>query len=252
MIISGNWKMNLDMNEAKSLAAEVATITAHERVGVVICPPAVFLPAAVEAAEGSAVRVGAQNMHFASEGAYTGELSASMLNSVGVEYVILGHSERRQYFSETDDLVHQKTRAALEAGLIPIVCVGEMLEERERGLHRVVVRRQVQSALRDLQISDPSELVVAYEPVWAIGTGKTATPDQAQEMHEFIKSILSREFGEIGDQIEILYGGSMKPANAFDLLSKPDVNGGLIGGASLRSDLFGEIIHAAGRVVSTG
>ena len=190
--------------------------------------------------------LGAQNMFFEDSGAYTGEISASMLKAVGCKYVIIGHSERRQYFSETDEGVNKKVKKALAAGLIPIMCIGETLEERESGREQDVVREQVTGGLKGVDIQDASELVLAYEPVWAIGTGKTASPDQAQEMHGFIRSLLEETYGKTkAAGIHILYGGSMKPSNAAELLDKPDVDGGLIGGAALKASDFLALVEAA-------
>ncbi len=183
-------------------------------------------------------------MHAADSGAYTGEISAGMLNAIGCKYVIIGHSERRQYFGETDKSVNEKVAKALASGLVPILCVGETLEERESGREEDVVRAQVMGGLEGISISAASDLVLAYEPVWAIGTGKTASPEQAQEIHAFIRSLLLDKFGAISSDIPILYGGSMKPDNAPELLSKKDVNGGLIGGASLKADAFAGIVRA--------
>ena len=252
MIIAGNWKMNTDARGATDLANGVAAIPTGNGVQVVICPPAPFLQAVCDATASSPVEVGAQNVHHADSGAFTGEISCQMIQSVGAKYVIIGHSERRQYFAETDESVNAKVLSSMRAGLIPIICVGEQLDERERGLHRVVVRQQLQNALQNVAVADPRALVVAYEPVWAIGTGKTASPDQAQEMHKFVRSILARELGEVAGSIKILYGGSMKPKNAHDLLQQEDVDGGLIGGASLQSDTFAEIVEAANRISDIG
>lgn len=252
MLIAGNWKMNTDLASAVELAREVVKRSgdAADDVAVAVCPPFVSLGAVADVVSGSAIRLGAQNMHEALEGAYTGEISAPMLRSAGCDYVILGHSERRQYFGETDELVNKKIGVAREHGLIPIVCVGETLEERRGNREEEVVRRQVSSALEGVSLSSASELVVAYEPVWAIGTGETATPDQAQQIHAFIRGLLRDQFGDLARDIHILYGGSMKPSNAEELLNQRDVDGGLIGGASLKGADFGAIIDAARQVTA--
>lgn len=247
MLIAGNWKMNTDLAAAAQLAQDVvAAVGDPGRVQVAACPPFISLDAVFGALRGSAVRLGAQNMHPAAAGAYTGEVSAAMLRSVGCDYVILGHSERRQYFGETDAGVHAKVTQALASSLVPIVCVGETLDERKGGRERDVVQTQVAGALDGVAVDDPARLVLAYEPVWAIGTGETATPDQAQEMHAFIRSLLVQTYGaSVAGEVHLLYGGSMKPQNARDLLTQPDVNGGLIGGASLKAEDFAAIVQAA-------
>ncbi len=247
MLIAGNWKMNTDIDGAADLAyGIVKEVGDPGDVAVAVCPPATNLWAVAEVLTGSFVRLGAQNMHFEDSGAYTGEVSGSMLRSVGCHYVILGHSERRQYFGETDDTVNRKVRKALEVGLAPIMCVGEHLDEREAGRAQAVVTTQVEKGLSEVQINHGRQMVIAYEPVWAIGTGRTATPEQAQEMHRHIRTLLRERFGDTGNAIDILYGGSMKPENAEELLGQVDVDGGLIGGASLKADSFGRIVRAAG------
>jgi triosephosphate isomerase len=247
MLIAGNWKMNTDLAAAAQLAQDVvAAVGDPGKVQVAVCPPFISLDAVFGALRGSMVRLGAQNMHHADAGAYTGEVSASMLRSVGCDYVILGHSERRQYFGETDAGVHAKVKQALTNGLVPVVCVGETLDERKGGRERDVVQAQVAGALDGVAVDDPARLVLAYEPVWAIGTGETATPDQAQEMHAFIRGLLAQTYGaSVAGEVPLLYGGSMKPQNARDLLTQPDVNGGLIGGASLKAEAFVAIVQAA-------
>jgi triosephosphate isomerase len=250
MLIAGNWKMNTDAGEARALAEGVVRAVGDAgSVGVAVCPPATSLAVVHPVLDGSAVRLGAQNMHQADSGAYTGEVSASMLRSVGCRYVIIGHSERRQYFGETDESVNAKVRQALANGLEPIICVGETLEERDAGRQNEVVGRQVVAALEGVASGDAARLVVAYEPVWAIGTGRTASPDQAEAMHGHIRDLLRGVFGGSGDGIEILYGGSMKPANAVELLARQNVDGGLIGGASLKPDDFAAIVAAAKQVI---
>ena len=254
MLIAGNWKMNTDVFEAQRLARDVVA-TAGElaaSVNVAVCPPFVSLQSVAGELAGSHVALGAQNMHQENAGAYTGEVSAAMLRSVGCHYVILGHSERRLYFEETDELVNAKVKQAMRNGLVPIICVGETLDERDRGEEEAVVLRQVQGALADIVVEDGSLAVIAYEPVWAIGTGRTATPDQAQSMHAFIRGLLVGAFGStVASQIMILYGGSMKPSNAPDLLGRPDIDGGLIGGASLKAEDFIALVRSASEVVGS-
>lgn len=246
-IIAGNWKMNKTAADATALAAAVKTEVGDEaKVDVVLCPPFTSIAAASEAVSGSQIAIGAQNMHFEASGAYTGEISAEMLRDLYVRYVILGHSERRQYFAETDESVNRKTKAALAAGLKPIVCVGETLEEREGDKIEEVITTQIKEGLAGLSSDDLKTTVIAYEPVWAIGTGKTASPEQAQEVHALIRKLLA----EISDQatadaVRIQYGGSMKPANAAELLAQPDIDGGLIGGAALDAASFAGVINAA-------
>ncbi len=249
MLIAGNWKMNTDVSSAVELARDIAeSIGRHPNVEVVICPPAVNLADVAREIDGSSLILGAQNMHYKDSGAFTGEVSAPMLSAVGCRFVILGHSERRQYFGETDEGVNLKAKQAVGSGLVPIVCVGEHLSEREAGQAEDVVTRQVRRGLEEVAAADSTALVVAYEPVWAIGTGHTATPEQAQQMHAHIRTLLKQLYGnQVGGTIRILYGGSMKPDNADELLRQEDVNGGLIGGASLRSESFISIIESAVR-----
>ena len=249
MLVAGNWKMNTDLAEAVRLASEVARATdgAADGVAVAICPPFVSLEAAAEIVRDTPVRLGAQNMHAEESGAFTGEISAPMLASVGCHYVILGHSERRQLFGETDEGVNEKVKAALRHGLVPIVCVGETLDQREAGDEEAVVGRQVDAALDGVTLGAASDLVVAYEPVWAIGTGKTASPEQAQAMHHFIRERLAQTLGATGRDVELLYGGSVKPDNAAELFAQPDIDGGLIGGASLDAKSFAAIVDAASK-----
>jgi triosephosphate isomerase len=247
MLIAGNWKMNTDAAEAVALAkATRAEIGNPGQVRVAFCPPAISLYPVSAVLNDSTIGLGAQNMYHEEAGAYTGEVSAQMLLSVGCSYVILGHSERRQYFGETDEGVRLKAAKALVSGLTPIVCVGESLEERDAGQEQVVVKAQVLKALEGLPVRDSDQVVVAYEPVWAIGTGRTASPQQAQEMHAYIRILLTHCFGGgLSEAIQILYGGSMKPGNASELLAEQDVDGGLIGGASLDATAFAAIVHAA-------
>jgi triosephosphate isomerase len=247
-IIAGNWKMNKTRPEAKALIEAIKPLVANAdgKIEVITCVPFTNLETAVAATAGSNVKVGAENVHFEKSGAFTGEISADMLVEVGVEYVVIGHSERRQYFGETDETVNKRTAAALAAGLKPIVCVGELKWERECNITEEVIARQIKLDLWSLTAEQVKNTVIAYEPVWAIGTGLTATPDQAEEMCAFIRGVMGGMYSnEIADSMLILYGGSMKASNAADLLAKPDINGGLIGGASLKIDDFSAIINAA-------
>lgn len=245
-VIAGNWKMNKTRPEAKALIEALVPLAKDAGCEVVICVPFTNLETAVELTKGTNIKVGAQNCHFAKSGAYTGEISADMLTEVGVEYVVLGHSERRQYFGETDETVNKRTKAALEAGLKPIVCVGELLWERECNITEEVIARQIKLDFYDVSAEDLKKCIIAYEPVWAIGTGKTATADQAQEVCAFIRNTLAKLYGkDVADTITIQYGGSMNAGNAAELLSKVDVDGGLIGGASLKAPDFATIINAA-------
>jgi triosephosphate isomerase (TIM) len=249
MFIAGNWKMNTDLQAAARLAADVLeAVGSEETVRVAVCPPAVSLDTVFSTLRGSRVALGAQNMHEADSGAFTGEISAPMLRSVGCDYVILGHSERRQYFGETDESVNAKVLQALRHDLVPILCVGETLEERDAGREQEVVRGQLQGGLERVTLENADSLVVAYEPVWAIGTGRTATSEQAQEMHAFIRGVLREQFREgLSREIHILYGGSLKPDNADELLGCGDVDGGLIGGASLKAGDFAAIVRAGAK-----
>lgn len=242
-IVAGNWKMNMNLEDGKSLASEVINIAKDELkndVQLVVIPPATLL-SAVGQLIGSTknIGLGAQNCHQAQNGAYTGEISVEMIKSCRANYVIIGHSERRAYFHEHDELLAEKVKAILNGGLQPIFCCGETLEEREQGNQEIVVGDQVENALFELSESEIQKVVIAYEPVWAIGTGKTATAEQAQEIHAFIRTKIKNQYSEaVAENISILYGGSVKPANAQEIFSKPDVDGGLIGGASLKSRDF--------------
>jgi triosephosphate isomerase (TIM) len=246
-IIAGNWKMNMTAGESVELAEAVAKELGDQTlVDVILCPPFTSLDSVATAIEDTPVKLGAQNMHPAANGAYTGEISAEMLRYFYTTYVILGHSERREYFKESDAFINEKVLAAFAANLKPILCVGETLEQREAGKTMEVVEAQTRGGLVNVSEKDAESLVVAYEPVWAIGTGKTATPEMAQEVHAGIRAILTDLFGgEISSKIRIQYGGSMKPSNAKELLSQPDIDGGLIGGAALDAKSFAEIIKAA-------
>lgn len=247
-MIAGNWKMNCGPTETErllsALKGRLKKVPPH--VDVLVCPPAVSLTTANREIGETDIDLGAQNVYYEDNGAYTGEVSTKMLIDAGCRYVIVGHSERREYFGETDTIVNAKTRKALDAGLQPIVCIGESLDQRKKGVHHKMVKKQVHAALSDIDEDAVVRVIFAYEPLWAIGTGETATPEQAQEMHEMIR-------GEIADlydaaaagSLPILYGGSMKPHNAESLLEQADVNGGLIGGASLKADSFADIIEIA-------
>ena len=249
-LIAGNWKMNKTSGEAAGLVSDiVAAVGRSNDVDVVVCPPFTSLESVGKALDGSSVKLGAQNMHPERNGAYTGEISAEMLRSHFASYVILGHSERRTYFGDTDAFVNQKVTAALKAELKPILCVGETLAERESGSTLKVVQTQLEAGLEGVSKDQATSIVVAYEPVWAIGTGKVATTEQAQEVHAFIRELLGKLFSPaIAGKIRILYGGSMKPANAPELLSQPDIDGGLIGGAGLEARSFVELVNAAAAV----
>ena len=246
-IIAGNWKMNKTAAEAVELARGIVREWGNrDGVEVVLCPPFTALESVAGIVKDSSVLLGAQNMHPAGSGAYTGEVSAQMLRYFNVSYVILGHSERREYFAESDAFINEKVLAALRNDLKPILCVGETLEQRENGDTLGVVDAQVRGGLRQVTSKEAESLVIAYEPIWAIGTGKTATPQMAQEVHAAIRSILADLFGsEPAEKIRIQYGGSMKPGNAGELLLQPDIDGGLIGGASLEVESFNGIIDAA-------
>ncbi|MBQ1600765.1 MAG: triose-phosphate isomerase [Ruminococcus sp.] len=247
-IIAGNWKMNKTPKEATALLNEIKPLVADADCDVIACVPYVDLAAAIEATAGSNVKIGAENCHWAASGAFTGEISTGMLKEIGVEYVVLGHSERRQYFGETDETVNKRTKAALAAGLKPIVCVGELLWERECNITEEVIARQIKLDLWDVTEDELQNVVIAYEPVWAIGTGKTATAEQAEEVCAFIRAQLAKLYNqEAADAVTIQYGGSMNDANADELLSKVNVDGGLIGGASLVAEKFATIVKAASK-----
>jgi triosephosphate isomerase len=244
--IAGNWKMNMTIAEAESfIQALLPKVGAIDDVEVVVCPPFTALQAMVDSTRGSSVLVFAQTMHDADCGAFTGEVSAPMLTEIDVQGVILGHSERREYYNETDRALQQKVPRALEVGLTPILCVGETEEERERGDTERKLRHQVQEALEKVATDRLPEVVIAYEPIWAIGTGLTATPEQAQEAIAFVRALVEDRDKAVGQDVRILYGGSLKPGNAAELLALPDVDGALVGGASLEADSFAAIVEAA-------
>jgi triosephosphate isomerase len=244
-IIAANWKMNLVQAEAEALVKGVlAGLKGGERVEVVVAPPFPYLAVVGQRLAGTAVSLAAQNLHWEGFGAYTGEVCAAMLVDVGCRYVIVGHSERRQFFHETDGTVNRRIRAALAGDLLPIFCVGETLEERKGGRMEEVVERQVRGGLEGLRKEDAARIVIAYEPVWAIGTGETATPDQAQAAHAFIRKVLGALYGQsLAGGVRIQYGGSVKPGNAAELMARPDIDGALVGGASLKAESFLGIVQ---------
>lgn len=247
-IIAGNWKMNKTPSEAKALLTELAPMVKDADCEVIACVPFVDLTVALEATEGTNIQIGAENCHWEESGAFTGEISAQMLAEMGVPYVVLGHSERRQYFGETDETVNKRTKAALAHGLKPIVCVGELLWERECDITEEVIARQIKLDLFNVTEEELKNVVIAYEPVWAIGTGKTATADQAEEVCSFIRATIAKLYNQAAaDAVTIQYGGSMNDGNADELLSKTNVDGGLIGGASLVAEKFAAIVKAASK-----
>ncbi len=239
--IAGNWKMNMTVASGTKLITELKPLVKEAKCDVCLCVPAILIPAMTKAAKGSKIKIGAENMHWAGSGAYTGEISADMLKEYGVEYAIIGHSERRQYFGETDETVNKRTLTALSAGLTPIVCIGETLSERSAGDTEKVLSRQLEFGLHGVE--DVKQLVIAYEPVWAIGTGQTATDEQAQETIKYIRKTLGKLFGvKNANRVIIQYGGSMNAKNCKGLMAQPDIDGGLIGGASLKLD-FAKIVN---------
>ena len=248
--IAGNWKMNNTASQAVELINGInAQIAGETSVDVAVCPTFTALDASSKALAGSNVKLGAQNMYTKASGAYTGEISADMLKEFNCTYVILGHSERREYFKETDAFINEKVKAVLANGMKPILCVGEKLEEREAGNTIAVVSKQTSEGMAGLSAEEAQKVVIAYEPVWAIGTGKTATPAMAQEVHAEIRKVLADLFGtEASENIQILYGGSMKPENADDLLKEKDIDGGLIGGAALKADSFVALVKSAAKL----
>ena len=242
-IIAGNWKMNKTPSEAVALVNELLPLVKNDDVDVVFCVPAIDIVPVVEAVKGTNVAVGAENMYFEEKGAYTGEISAEMLVDAGVKYVVLGHSERRDYFKECDCMINKKVKKALEAGLTPILCCGESLEQREMGITLDWIRMQIKSDLAGVTAEQVASMVIAYEPIWAIGTGKTATSDQAEEVCGAIRACIKEVYGEAtAEAVRIQYGGSVNAGNAAELFAKPDIDGGLVGGASLKAD-FGKIVN---------
>ena len=242
-IIAGNWKMNKTPSEAVALINELKPLVANEDVDVVFCVPAISIVPAMEAAKGSNINIGAENMYYEESGAYTGEIAPNMLTDVGVKYVIIGHSERREYFAETDATVNKKVLKAFEHGITPIICCGETLEQREQGVAVDFIRQQIKIAFLNVTADQAKEAVIAYEPIWAIGTGKTATSDQAEEICAAIRECIAEVYDDAtAAAIRIQYGGSMNAGNAAELLAKPDIDGGLVGGASLKAE-FGKIVN---------
>lgn len=242
-IIAGNWKMNKTPKEAVALVEQLKPLVNNPEADVVFCPPYVCLPAVLEAVEGTNIQVGAQNMYFEENGAFTGEIAPSMLQELGVKYVIIGHSERRAYFAETDEIVNKKVLKAIEHSLVPILCVGETLEQREQGITVDLVRLQTKIALKDVTAEQAKEVVIAYEPIWAIGTGKTATSEQAEEVCAAIRQVLSEIYdAATADAVRIQYGGSVNAGNATELFHMPNIDGGLVGGASLKPE-FEKIVN---------
>ncbi|MCR1935101.1 triose-phosphate isomerase [Clostridium tepidum] len=243
-IIAGNWKMNKTVKEAVELVKELKPLVKDAKCDVVVCPTYVCLPAVLEEVKGSNIKVGAQNMHFEENGAYTGEIAPKMLEELGVHYVIIGHSERRQYFNETDETVNKKVKKAFEHNLIPIVCCGESLEEREGNVTEKVLEEQIKVGLKELSKEQVEKLVIAYEPIWAIGTGKTATDEQANETIGYIRNIIKSMYGEdVSNKVRIQYGGSVKPGTIKGQMAKEEIDGALVGGASLKAEDFSAIVN---------
>ena len=244
-VIAGNWKMNKDIAESAQLLEELKKTQLAAGVTAIVCPPYTSLTEAAKILNGSAIKLGAQDVSVNDDGAYTGEISIRMLKSAGCAYVIVGHSERRQYFKESDELINAKVKKVLANGLTPIICVGEMLQEREGGITEKVVSTQVKGVMAGIPAEDAVKVIIAYEPVWAIGTGKTASPAQAQEVHKLIRSLLTSLYSsDVAEKIITQYGGSVKPDNAKELLSQPDIDGALVGGACLKADSFAAIVNA--------
>ena len=242
-IIAGNWKMNKTPSEAVALIEELKPLVANDDVDVVFCVPAIDIIPAVEATKGTNIAIGAENLYFEESGAYTGEIAPNMLVDAGVKYVIIGHSERREYFAETDETVNKKVLKAIEHNLIPIICCGESLTQREQGITIDLIRMQIKIALLGVSADQAKNVVIAYEPIWAIGTGKTATSDQAEEVCKAIRDLIAEIYDDAtAAAIRIQYGGSMNAGNAAELMAKPDIDGGLVGGASLKAD-FGQIVN---------
>lgn len=243
-IIAGNWKMNMTIEEGVALVNGFKAEAENTDVEVVVCVPYVLLPAVKEALAGSKVKIGAQNMHWEESGAFTGEISPIMLNDLGIDYVVIGHSERREYFAETNETVNKKVKSALAHNLAPIMCCGETLEQREANEHKTLVAEQIKEGVADLSAEDVKKVVIAYEPIWAIGTGVTATSDQANEMCEMIRDTLAEVYDDAtAEEVRIQYGGSVKPANVTEIMNQPHIDGALVGGASLKADDFTALIN---------
>lgn len=242
-LMAGNWKMNKTVSEAVSMVQSLKSAVADiNDVEILLCPTYTALYAVNNEIKGSNIKLGAQNLFWEPKGAFTGEISPNMIKDTGCSYVIIGHSERRQYFGETDETVNKRVKAAFNAGLTPIVCVGEKLEERENNTTFKVIEKQIRGGLANLSAEESEKIVIAYEPVWAIGTGKTATPEQAQEVHTFIRKLYAELYKDAADKVRILYGGSVNPKNVSDLMKKPDIDGALVGGASLEADSFTQLV----------
>jgi triosephosphate isomerase len=243
-IIAGNWKMNMSIAEAKDFVAAIKDQVNGSDVEAVLCAPFTLLKDLKEATAGTNIKVGAQNMHFEESGAFTGEIAPSMLKEINVDYVIIGHSERRQYFNETDETVNKKVLKALEHGILPIMCCGETLEQREADETKDVVKVQVEKGLVDVDVAKLADVVIAYEPIWAIGTGKTATSEQANEVIAYIREVVANMFNdEVSEKVRIQYGGSVKPANVVEIMNESDIDGALVGGASLKADSYVELVN---------
>ncbi|MCR5295640.1 MAG: triose-phosphate isomerase [Lachnospiraceae bacterium] len=243
ILAAGNWKMNMTPSQAAAFINDNKEAFANDEVDVLFCVPAIDLPAALAAAEGTNIKIGAENMYYEEKGAFTGEIAPCMLDDLGVKYVIIGHSERREYFAETDEIVNKKVLKALEHGITPLMCCGETLTQREQGVTMDFIRQQVKIGFLGISAEDARKVVIAYEPIWAIGTGKTATSDQAEEVCKGIRELICELYGaETAEEIRILYGGSVNGGNAAELFAKPDIDGGLVGGASLKPD-FSKIIN---------
>lgn len=244
--VAGNWKMNLDQGTSDALVTDLLAKSFDDTVEVAVCPPYVYAAAVGQQINGSNIGLGCQDVYFEPKGAFTGEISCSMLKDIGCQYVILGHSERRHVLGETDEVINKKVKSAIASGLTPLVCVGETLEERESGRTMEVITEQFKGSLAGISAEEMAQVVIAYEPVWAIGTGKVATPEQAEEVHSDLRKLLETSYNsEVAEKIRIQYGGSVKPDNAADLLSQPNIDGALVGGASLKADDFAAIISAA-------
>ena len=243
-IIAGNWKMNKTISEGVALISEIKDVANNTDVEAVVCVPYISLQAAKKELEGSKVKLGAQNMHWEESGAFTGEISPLMLKEIGVDYVVLGHSERRQYFNETDETVNKKIKAALSHDIKPILCIGETLEQRENGEAKDVIKSQILKAIEEIDANDMAKIVVAYEPIWAIGTGKTSSSEDANEMISFIRVALEEKYGEdTSEEVRIQYGGSVKPNNVSEIMSQSDIDGALVGGASLKAEDFTQLVN---------
>ena len=242
-IIAGNWKMHYTPEEAVKVINELKPLVKDATCDVVVCPTFVCLDAVLKAVEGSNIKVAAQNMHFEEKGAFTGEVAPGMLEAMGVSYVVLGHSERREYFNETDETVNKKVLKALEVGIDPILCVGETLEEREAGNTKDVCKVQVEKALENVSKEDLAKVVIAYEPVWAIGTGKTATSEDANDVIAYIREVVANLYGELANEVRIQYGGSVKPSNVAEIMNQSDIDGALVGGASLEANDYVELVN---------